>query len=115
MLHCSPDAPFDSETGDENARHYSPISEDQLVKLGFDYHLAGHYHSAHKLQFDRIPTPSTVLSPIPRCEERSDDDSQSDHQWELDFVGHPGGFRDDQHGKREHGSHDQNHSHSRPA
>ncbi|MDH5020342.1 metallophosphoesterase family protein [Halobacterium rubrum] len=52
LLHCSLDAPFDDyETGDEDTRRYFPVTEDLLSELGFDYYLAGHYHSPHKVSF----------------------------------------------------------------
>lgn len=52
LLHCSLDAPFgDYETGDEGARRYFPVTEELLAELGFDYYLAGHYHSPHKVSF----------------------------------------------------------------
>lgn len=50
LLHCSLDAPFEStDTGAEDARRYFPVTEDLLAELGFDYYLAGHYHSPHKV------------------------------------------------------------------
>lgn len=52
LLHCSLDAPFDDyETGDEGGRRYFPVTEELLSELGFDYYLAGHYHSPHKVTF----------------------------------------------------------------
>lgn len=52
LLHCSLDAPFDDyETGSEGARRYFPVSEELLSDLEFDYYLAGHYHSPHKVSF----------------------------------------------------------------
>ena len=52
LLHCSLDAPFDDhETGAEETRRYFPVTEELLAELGFDYYLAGHYHSAHKVSF----------------------------------------------------------------
>ncbi len=52
LLHCSLDAPFDDhETGDEETRRYFPVTEELLTELEFDYYLAGHYHSAHKVSF----------------------------------------------------------------
>jgi len=52
LLHCSLDAPFDDyETGDERARRYFPVTEELLAELGFNYYLAGHYHSPHKVSF----------------------------------------------------------------
>lgn len=50
LLHCSLDVPFDEyETGDEATPRYFPVTEELLAELGFDYYLAGHYHSAHKV------------------------------------------------------------------
>lgn len=50
LLHCSLEAPLgDVETGDEPATRYFPIARETLADLGFDYTLAGHYHSAHHL------------------------------------------------------------------
>ncbi len=50
LLHCSLDAPFDDyETGDEGTRRYFPVTEAVLSDLGFDFYLAGHYHSPHKV------------------------------------------------------------------
>lgn len=52
LLHCSLDAPFDDyETGDEGGRRYFPVTEELLTELEFDYYLAGHYHSPHKVEF----------------------------------------------------------------
>lgn len=52
LLHCSLDAPFDDyETGDEGAHRYFPVTEELLTELGFDYYLAGHYHSPHQVSF----------------------------------------------------------------
>lgn len=52
LLHCSLDAPFDGhETGDGETRRYFPVTEELLTELAFDYYLAGHYHSAHKVSF----------------------------------------------------------------
>jgi exonuclease SbcD len=52
LLHCSLDAPFDGhETGDERAHRYFPVTEELLTELGFDYYLAGHYHSPHQVSF----------------------------------------------------------------
>lgn len=51
LLHCSLDAPFDGhETGDESDARYFPVSRNALADLGFDVHLAGHYHSQHRLE-----------------------------------------------------------------
>lgn len=51
LLHCSLDAPFDGETGEEAGRRYFPVSEDLLTELGFDLYLAGHYHQPHRVRF----------------------------------------------------------------
>ncbi|MCD2200157.1 metallophosphoesterase [Halobacterium sp. KA-4] len=52
LLHCSLNAPFDDyETGEEGTRRYFPVTEKLLAELGFDYYLAGHYHSPHKVSF----------------------------------------------------------------
>ena len=53
LFHCSLDSPFDGiDTGGEDTRRYFPVSEAVLTELDFDYYLAGHYHSAHKLVFE---------------------------------------------------------------
>lgn len=52
LFHGSLDAPIQTQTGDESAYRYFPVSEELLVDLGFDYFLAGHYHSPHRLQFE---------------------------------------------------------------
>jgi DNA repair exonuclease SbcCD nuclease subunit len=50
LLHCSLEAPFaGAETGDEGPGRYFPVTEELLAELGFDYYLAGHYHSPHKV------------------------------------------------------------------
>lgn len=49
LLHCSLDAPVAAETGDEGTRRYFPVSESLLTELGFEYYLAGHYHSSHRV------------------------------------------------------------------
>lgn len=50
LFHGSLDAPFDEhETGEEGTRRYFPVTEEVLTELGFDYYLAGHYHSPHKV------------------------------------------------------------------
>lgn len=50
LLHCSLDAPFgDRVVGDEEERYF-PISKETLAELDFDYYLAGHYHSAHRVE-----------------------------------------------------------------
>ena len=52
LFHCSLDAPFDGyETGNEGSGRYFPVTEELLTELGFDYYLAGHYHSPHKVSF----------------------------------------------------------------
>lgn len=51
LLHGSLDAPFDTETGDEEERRYFPVTESLLTELGFDHYLAGHYHSSHTVRF----------------------------------------------------------------
>lgn len=51
LFHGSLDAPFDEhETGEEGTRRYFPVTEELLTELGFDYYLAGHYHSPHEVQ-----------------------------------------------------------------
>ncbi|MGM0366272.1 MAG: metallophosphoesterase family protein [Actinomycetota bacterium] len=47
LLHCSLDAPFISgdEFGEEQGEGYLPVSSRVLAELGFNYVLAGHYHS----------------------------------------------------------------------
>lgn len=52
LVHCSLDAPIDAETGDEGTRRYFPVQESLLTQLGFDFYLAGHYHSSHTVKFD---------------------------------------------------------------
>lgn len=52
LLHCSLDAPFDTHTGDEGTRRYFPVQESLLTELGFDFYLAGHYHTSHRVTFD---------------------------------------------------------------
>lgn len=52
LFHGSLDAPIQAQTGDESTYRYFPVSEDLLVNLGFDYFLAGHYHTPHRLQFE---------------------------------------------------------------
>jgi DNA repair exonuclease SbcCD nuclease subunit len=50
LLHCSLEAPFDRyETGDEDDYRYFPVSKELLNEWGFDYYLAGHYHSHHEV------------------------------------------------------------------
>lgn len=50
LIHCSLEAPFDDyETGDEESHRYFPVTEDLLTELEFDYYLAGHYHSPHRV------------------------------------------------------------------
>lgn len=66
MLHCSLEAPFASyETGEEDAHRYFPVTEGVLEDLGFDYYLAGHYHSFHEVSLanDAVFTyPGTPVS-----------------------------------------------------
>ncbi len=47
LLHCSLDAPFlsEDEFGPEQGEGYLPVATKVLAGLGFDYVLAGHYHS----------------------------------------------------------------------
>lgn len=53
LVHCSLEAPFaDASEGDEGGRQYFPVTRAALADLGFDYCLAGHYHSAHRLELD---------------------------------------------------------------
>lgn len=51
LLHCSLEAPFAAaSTGDEEARQYFPVTREALADLDFDYSLAGHFHSAHRVE-----------------------------------------------------------------
>lgn len=52
LFHGSLDAPIGADTGEESEYRYFPVGEELLEDLGFDYYLAGHYHSAHQLQFE---------------------------------------------------------------
>lgn len=47
MIHCSLDIPYvaEDEYGDENRQMYLPVSSKILGNIGFDYILAGHFHS----------------------------------------------------------------------
>lgn len=47
LFHCSLEAPIAGESGDEGAIRYCPVRTATLVDLGFEYYLAGHYHSPH--------------------------------------------------------------------
>lgn len=47
LLHCSLEAPIQGSIGNEEAQRYFPVTKEQLDELGFDYYLAGHYHSPH--------------------------------------------------------------------
>lgn len=61
LLHCSLDAPFaGDESGDEGGRRYFPVTEELLSELGFDYYLAGHYHSPHTVS---LPDGATFTYP----------------------------------------------------
>lgn len=52
LFHGSLDAPIRADTGEESEYRYFPVGEELLGDLGFEFYLAGHYHSAHKLQFE---------------------------------------------------------------
>ena len=52
LFHGSLDAPIGADAGAEDAYRYFPVTEAELVELGFDHYLAGHYHGPHLLQFD---------------------------------------------------------------
>lgn len=61
LLHCSLEAPFaDRTVGNEEAQRYFPIGKATLAELGFDYYLAGHYHSAHRVE---LPNGGTFVYP----------------------------------------------------
>jgi DNA repair protein SbcD/Mre11 len=47
MIHCSLDIPYvgEDEYGDEKRQMYLPVSSKILGNIGFDYILAGHFHS----------------------------------------------------------------------
>lgn len=50
LLHCSLEAPFsDRNAGDEAAIRYFPVERATLAELDFDYYLAGHFHSPHRV------------------------------------------------------------------
>jgi len=49
LLHCSLEAPVDATAGDEGGVRYCPVTRAELDELGFDYYLAGHFHSQHHL------------------------------------------------------------------
>jgi len=49
LLHCSLEAPVDATAGDEGGVRYCPVTRAELDELGFDYYLAGHFHSSHEL------------------------------------------------------------------
>lgn len=63
MLHCSLDAPFieKDDLGEEQGEKYLPVSSKVLAELGFDYILAGHYHSRFTVQ--KISEASTFIYP----------------------------------------------------
>ena len=50
LVHCSLEAPVDATAGDEGAVRYCPVTRAELDELGFDYYLAGHFHSSHDLE-----------------------------------------------------------------
>jgi exonuclease SbcD len=51
LLHCSLEAPFqDVSEGDEATHRYFPVTRETLADLDFDYYLAGHYHSTHRVE-----------------------------------------------------------------
>lgn len=53
LFHGSLDAPFDDyTTGDDETYRYFPVTETLLSELDFEYFLAGHYHSPHKVRFE---------------------------------------------------------------
>ena len=61
LLHCSLEAPFaDRTAGDEATYRYFPIGKRTLADLGFDYYLAGHYHSTHRIE---LPDGGTFVYP----------------------------------------------------
>jgi len=61
LLHCSLEAPFDAVSeGDEETRRYFPVTRETLADLGFDYHLAGHFHSSHQVE---LPNGSMFVYP----------------------------------------------------
>lgn len=60
LLHCSLEAPISGSTGDEEEHRYFPIKKEELAELGFDYYLAGHYHSGHHA---RLPNGGDFVYP----------------------------------------------------
>lgn len=50
LLHCSLEAPVQGGVGDEGDQRYFPITKEELAELGFEYYLAGHYHSQHRTE-----------------------------------------------------------------
>lgn len=50
LLHCSLEAPIHGGIGDEDEQRYFPITKEKLAELGFEYYLAGHYHSQHRTE-----------------------------------------------------------------
>lgn len=51
LLHCSLEAPFsDRVVGEEQEQRYFPVSKATLAEFDFDYYLAGHYHSPHRVE-----------------------------------------------------------------
>lgn len=61
LLHCSLEAPFDTVSeGDEENRRYFPVTRETLADLGFDYYLAGHFHSSHQVE---LPNGSMFVYP----------------------------------------------------
>lgn len=54
LLHCTLDIGFQTgELGDEDEVRYFPVTPDQLSELGFDYHLAGHFHNHSRKRLER--------------------------------------------------------------
>ena len=49
LIHCSLDVPFLNESGfgDEKRQLYLPVNSKVLAEIGFDYVLAGHFHSQY--------------------------------------------------------------------
>lgn len=61
VLHCSLEAPFQhASAGDEAGRRYFPVTRETLGELGFSYYLAGHFHSAHRIE---LPGNATFVYP----------------------------------------------------
>lgn len=60
LLHCSLEAPVASGVGDEGERRYCPVTKGELAELGFDYFLAGHFHSRHLVD---LPNGGTFVYP----------------------------------------------------